>query len=120
MDDPLVGHVTGTAGCERFAREHYAWLAERAATLEPVRTTLAIAALFAPVRGRVQNFVDGRFYRRKDDTAQTLAAFAALARDEVDLDQLSDDLHGAVDAAMQPAHMDLWLRPEAKAKPPDY
>ncbi len=78
--------------------------------LVTVLSTLAIAALFAPVRGRMQTFVDRRFYRRKYDTAQTLAAFAIQARDEVNLDQLSAELRGAVDEAMQPAHIGLWLR----------
>lgn len=79
--------------------------------LATVLSTLAIAALFAPLRRRVQDFVDQRFYRRKYDTAQTLAAFAVQARDEVNLDQLSADLHEAVEEAMQPAHIGLWLRP---------
>ncbi len=87
--------------------------------LATVLSTLAIAALFAPLRTRVQNFVDRRFYRRKYDTARTLAAFAVRARDEVNLDQLSGDLRGAVEAAMQPAHMTLWLRPGPNAKLPD-
>jgi len=83
---------------------------QRNSALVTVLSTLAIAALFAPVRRWVQNFVDRRFYRRKYNTAQTLAAFAIQARDEVNLDQLSAELCGAVEEAMQPAHIGLWLR----------
>ncbi len=73
-------------------------------------STLAIAALFAPVCGWVQTFVARRVYRRKYDTAQPLAAVATKARDEVNRDMLSDELRGAVDEAMQPAYIGLWLR----------
>ena len=83
---------------------------QRSSALVTVLSTLAIAALFAPLRRRVQDFVDRRFYRRKYDTAQTLAAFAQQARSEVDLDALAGELRGAVTDAMQPSHVDLWLR----------
>jgi hypothetical protein len=100
-------YVGGVVGLQSAFRA----LTGQESTLAVVTSTLAIAALFGPLRSRVQGLVDRRFYRRKYDAAKTLEAFNSRLREEMELHALTDDFAGVVRQTMQPEHVGFWLRP---------
>jgi hypothetical protein len=110
----LVGiYVGAVAGIGSVAR---AFTGQESNSLVIVVSTLAVAALFRPLRARLQTFIDRRFYRQRYDAAATLDGFSARLRDQVDLESLRSEVVAVVGTTMQPAHASLWLRPREEAR----
>lgn len=117
----LYGALTGSLaaiyiGSVVLLQAVFRLLVGQATDVAIVASTLAIAALFQPLRHRIQRIIDRRFYRQKYDAARTLASFSAALRDEVDLAQLSERLTVVVEETMQPTRVALWLRPSTRER----
>jgi hypothetical protein len=102
----------GIVGLQRV----FVLVAGEKSTLAVVAFTLLIAALFNPLRRRIQAFIDRRFYRKKYDAQKTLEAFSVKLREETNLHALNEELVGVVRETMQPAHVSLWLRPKTTSR----
>jgi hypothetical protein len=100
-------YLGGVVGLQAVLRV----LTGQESTLAVVASTLVIAALFSPLRRRIQSFIDRRFYRRKYDARKTLDVYSTKLRDETDLDALNSEFVGVVRETVQPAYVSMWLRP---------
>jgi hypothetical protein len=107
----LIVYVGSVALLQNLFRS----LVGQESNLAIVAATLVSAALFQPLRGRLQTTIDRRFYRRTYDAASALVAFSAQLREEVDLARLTNELVRVVDETMQPTQVALWLRPAPDA-----
>ena len=117
----VYGSLTATLIALYFAgivlvQRFFVLLTGQQSTLAVVASTLLIAALFTPLRRRIQSFIHRRFYRRKYDARKTLEAFSVKLRDETDLVALNEDLVGVVRETMQPTYVSLWLRSDKASK----
>jgi len=117
----VYGSLTATLIALYFAgivlvQRFFVLLTGQQSTLAVVASTLLIAALFTPLRRRIQSFIHRRFYRRKYDARKTLEAFSVKLRDETDLEALNEDLVGVVRETMQPTYVSLWLRSDKASK----
>jgi hypothetical protein len=117
----VYGTLTATLALTYFVgivvlQQLFISLTGQKSTLAVVASTLLIAALFNPLRRRIQRFIDRRFYRRKYDTRKILERFSTKLRDETDLDALKDELVGVARETMQPKHASVWLRPMLGSK----
>jgi len=117
----VYGLLTGTlvaiyAGCIVGLEALLQGLFHQTSGIAIVVSTLLIYALFEPLRKLIQVGIDRRFYRRKYDAARIMAAFSATLRSEVDLSQIREDLAAVVQETMQPAHISLWLPPQAPSR----
>ncbi len=117
----VYGAVTLTLGLVFFGgvtllQAFFSAISGQQSAISIVLSTLAIAALFNPLRRRVQDFIDRRFYRNKYNAEQALAIFADKARNETDLEQLSNDLVTVVQETIQPESATLWLKPTKRIK----
>ncbi|HZJ51312.1 MAG TPA: hypothetical protein VFF07_10835, partial [Actinomycetota bacterium] len=102
--------LTATLGLSYFALVAGISSVAGESSLTVAGATLAVAALFQPLRQRIQAFIDRRFYRSKYDAEQTLADFSAKLRNDIDLDHLTTEMAAVVHDTLQPAHFSLWLR----------
>jgi len=110
----LVGVYFG--GIVVLQRRLFVLLIGQQSTLAVVASTLLIAALFNPLRARIQGFIDRRFYRRKYNARKTLETFSAKLREETDLQALSNEVVNVVKETMQPEHISLCLRPDSVSR----